>query len=248
METREQVMPLIKETVPVDKGEWKNLFGEDVRLVNRNAAYEPKPQSLVNENGFSVVSPDCFLRQAMLEPVRERQFTTMTVPLDKIVAIDTTPNVDARNRDPNRLPWEIASHGSVQGFRKLIREGKFNFNDIDGLYGLELPGGYMICDGGRHRVTAMFLEGLKEATFRVKKVVPNEFLINYFYENTFYEDKLRQALQNSDIKGRIEEIDGDKKLILDSPTIKNPLQLFADSIPEELIDVMTQTLPTESTR
>lgn len=237
----------VKERLPSSQEKWKNLLGEDSRKrIYESIAgdvvdiYEPNDQSLVDKNGFSIVSPDCF-KSAFISPIREKRATKMLVPLNKIIALDTTKDINTQNSNPERLPWEIDSHTSVDEFRKLIKNGEFNFDDVNGLYGLELPGGYIIAIGGRHRITAMFLEGVSSINIQVNKIKDlKEFEINRKY----FEDEIQDNIDSGKIKGRIEEDpDHFKKLILDKPVIESPLQLFGDKVSDELLDVLSQTLP-----
>lgn len=238
----------VKERLPASQEKWKNLLGKDSRQRIYNSIvgdvvnnYEPNSQSLVDKNGFSIISPDCF-KSAFLSPIREKNLTEMIVPLNKIIALDTTEDIKRQNRDPNRLPWEIDSHTSVDKFRKLIKNGEFNFDDINGLYGLELPGGYIIAIGGRHRITAMFLEGVSNINIQVNKIKDlKEFEIN----GKYFEDEIQDNVDSGKIKGRIEEDpDHFKKLVLDKPVIESPLQLFGGEVSDELLDVLSQTLTT----
>lgn len=246
MESSELIIPPLKEILSDNQGKYKNLFGEDTRQRgyksiggNTESTYEPQTKSLVNEEGYSIINPDYFKKETLLIPSCEKT-TKMIVPLNRIIALDTTKEIDSFNNDTNRLPWEIRSHISVNKFRELIKENKFNFDDIGGLYCLELPGNYFIATGGRHRLTAMFLEGLSEVKLEVYKIKdPKEF----YFTNRYSEYKVQKSIDEGEIKGKIKEDSyQSKKLVLDEDIVKNPLQLFDGRVSDELIDVLSQTL------
>lgn len=226
------------EIVENNQNQWKNLFNENIQ--QKDYAH---PQSLVNQYGFSSVDPYCFTNEALIIPIFEKKLTNQTIPLNRVIALDTLEGNDARNGDSSRLPWEIRSHISVNEVRELIRQNKFDFTNTDCLYGYELPGNYYVITGGRHRITAMFLEGVPEVEIKLNKIKnPSEFEINKQYG----EFKIQKAIDNGKLRGKIEEDpDGFKKLTLEEPIIKNPLQLFDEYIPEELINVLAQTLSTD---
>lgn len=239
--------PIPKEILSKKQDNWLNLLGEDTRKRgyesmggNTESIYEPKPRSLVDQNGFSCVSSDYF-KETLITPIREKNLTETIVPLNKIIALDTTENSRRMNKNSNRLPWEIDSHTSVEEFRRLIKENNFDFNDVSGLYGLELPGGYFLATGGRHRLTAMFLENISEVKLQVNKIKdPTEFE----FTEPYHEHDIQEGINNGKIKGKIEENpDRSKKLVLEEP-LKNPLQLFDYWVSDELLDVLAQTLST----
>ncbi|MDD2225160.1 MAG: hypothetical protein PHP97_03275 [Candidatus Shapirobacteria bacterium] len=248
MENSGEFSPQIpREILSNKQDKWLNLLGEDTRKRgyesmggNTESIYEPKPRSLVDKNGFSCVSSDYF-KETLITPIREKKSTEMVVPLNKIIALDTTEKPGRMNNNSTRLPWEIDSHTSVEEFRRLIKENKFDFNDASGLYGLELPGGYFLATGGRHRLTAMFLENVSEVKLQVNKIKdPKEFEFTEHY----HEHDIQEGLNNGKIKGKIEEnSDHSKKLVLEEP-LKNPLQLFDYRVSDELLDVLAQTLST----
>lgn len=234
-----------KEILPSNQDSWKNLSGKDSRQrIYKSIVgdvidiYEPKSQSLVDQNGFSLISPDYF-KKTLISPILEKNLTEITVPLSKIIALDTTEDIDRQNRDPNRLAWEIDGHTSVDEFRQLIKQNEFDFNNIDGLYGSELPGGYIIATGGRHRLTAMFLENVSEVKLQVNKIKnPKEFN----FTEPYSEYKIEKLIEGGDIKGKIEENpDHSKKLVLEE-SLNNPLQLFDNNVSDELLDVLDQTM------
>lgn len=234
-----------KEVLYNKQDKWLNLLGEDTRKRgyesmggNTESFYEPKPHSLVNKNGFSCVSPD-FFKETLITPIREKNLTEMVVPLNKIIALDTTEDISRSNRSPGRLPWEIDGHLSVEDARQLIKRDKFDFNDVGGLYGLELPGGYILATGGRHRLTAMFLENVSEVKLQVNKI---KDLKEYEFTKSYGEFDVEEAIKNGKIKGKIKENSGhSKKLVLNEP-LKNPLQLFDYRVSDELLDILAQTL------
>lgn len=239
--------PAPKEVLFNNPKKYENLLGEDTRKRgyesmggNTESLYGPKPRSLVDENGFSCVSSDYF-KETSITPIREKKSTEMVIPLNKIIALDTIENSKRMNNNSNRLPWEIDSHTSVEEFRKLIKENNFDFNDVNGLYGLELPGGYILATGGRHRLTAMFLENVSEVKLQVNKIKdPKEFE----FTEPYYEHDIQECINSGKIKGKIEEnTDHSKKLVLEEP-LKNPLQLFDYRVSDELLDVLAQTLST----
>ena len=210
----------------LDQYKWKNLFGENV------CDFQPQPKSLINNEGRSIVNTDVFVKRAFLEPVRTKEETDMIIPLNKIIAMSTSPDIDDVNSDHN--------HVHVSTFRNLIKEGKFDFNDSSGIHGLELPGGYIILSDGRHRLTAMFLEHIPQAKINVSKIIPNEFDITDNYNSR---KRIEQKINDGSFKGATKEDKyGNVSLHLDSPQITNPLQLFGDFVPTSLIDVMAQTL------
>jgi len=237
--------PAPKEVLFNNPKKYENLLGEDIRKRgyesiggNTEYLYEPKPRSLVDGNGFSCVSSDYF-KKTLITPIREKNLTEMVVPLNKIIALDTTEDSRRMNHNSNRLPWEIDSHTSVEEFRRLIKENKFNFNDVNGLYGLELPGGYILATGGRHRLTAMFLENVSEVKLQVNKIKdPKEFE----FTEPYHEYDIQKGINHGKVKGKIEENpDRSKKLVLEEP-LENPLQLFDYRVSDELLDVLAQTL------
>lgn len=248
MENSGEFSPQIpREILSNKQDKWQNLLGEDTRKRgyesmggNTEFLYEPKPHRLVDENGFSCVNPDYF-KETLITPIREKKLTEMVVPLNKIIALDTTENSRRMNNNPNLLPWEIESHTSVEEFRRLIKENSFDFNDTSGMYGLELPGGYILATGGRHRLTAMFLENVSEVKLQVNKIKdPKEFE----FTEPYHEYDIQEGINNGKIKGKIEENpDHSKKLVLEEP-LKNPLQLFDYRVSDELLDVLAQTLST----
>ena len=239
----ESFHPIIKEVLH-DNDKYKNLLGEDTRQRgweslsgNTESIYDPKPRSLVDKNGFAIINPDYF-KNTLITPIREDKSTQMVIPLERIIALDTTEDIRRMNNDPNRLPWEINGHLSVEEARKLIRENKFDFGDISGLYALELPGDYFIAIGGRHRLTALFLENVSEVKLQVSKIKnPKEFEFTQSYSESY----VQEGINNGKIKGKIEENPNhSKKLVLDEP-LENPLQLFDSRVSDELLDVLAQT-------
>ncbi len=208
--------------------QWQNFFGEDVRqrfdLLNNSSIYEPQPRSLITENGSSLVSLSLF-NETIISPILENNLTETIIPLNKIIAMDTN------NQSDDLI--------IINKIRESIKQNTFDFNETRGVIGFELPGNYIIVIGGQQRLTAMFLEHITETKIQINKIKdPSEFTFNGFYN----ESKIRRAIENRLINARIKELsDGSKKLELSQP-LENPLQLFDDTVSDELLDVLAQTL------
>lgn len=201
--------------------QWQNFFGQDVRQN------QPQPSSLIDENGESLIQPDYF-NEALISPILKNNLVDEIVPLDKIIALDTK----SETTDEDMI--------IINKNRQLIRENKLNSIETRGLYGSELPGGYIIMLGGRRLLIAMFLEGVTQTKVQINKINnPQE----YIFTSYFSELEIQKAITNGQIKGKIQEIENHvKKLVLDKP-LTTPIQLFGGLVSDELLNVLAQTLP-----
>lgn len=202
--------------------QWQNFFNQDILQE-----YQPQPKSLIDENGNSLIQPNYF-NEALISPILKNNLVDEIIHLNKIIALDT--EIEITDEDTILINKN----------RQLIQENKFNSIETRGLYGFELPGGYIVMLGGHHRLIAMFLEGVSETKIQINKINdPRE----YNFTGYFSELEVQKAITNGQIKAKVQEVENHvKKLILEQP-LSNPLQLFGGSVSADLIDVLAQTLP-----
>jgi hypothetical protein len=115
-----------------------------------------------------------------------------------------------------------------------------NFDEVNGVYGYELPGGYVVATGGRHRITALLLENVPQIKMEIRKMKdPKEF----FIWGEFKKGIIQKEIDEKDFKGEIIEDEENNltRLILEKP-LTTPLQMFDDRVSNELLDVLSQTL------
>jgi hypothetical protein len=227
---------------------WLNLFGDDVRLrlsssgQNDNISiYQPKPRSLINANGFSVIHPDYF-NETLIFPILEKKFTIATIPLNKIIALNAIENANPENFNSETIYWDKDDQIIVNKIRDSIRQNKFDITDARGIYASELPGGYYLLTGGCHRVIAMILENIPHINLQVNPIKDST---EFQFIKPSNEYLIKKAIDDKKIVGKIlDDPEIGKKLILKNPTvIDSPLKLFGGIVSDELIDILAQTLP-----
>lgn len=222
---------------------WLNLFGNDVRQrldnTNQIVIYQPQPCTLITPNGFSLIHPDYF-QEALITPILEKKITEITIPLNKIIAINAIENPYQENFNPETIFWDKDDQVIVNKIRDSIRQKEFDFADTRGIYAFQLPGDYYVLTGGLHRVIAMLLEGISQANINVNQIKDKD---EFKLVNPKNEYIIQQALDNGRLIGKIiEDEEFGHKIIIDRPKINNPLQLFKGTVSDELINVLSQTL------
>lgn len=230
----------------MENNPWLNLFGQDVRqrLLSpqdpKSVIYQAQPRSLVTNAGFSLIHPDYF-KEALLSPILEKNITKITVPLNRIIGLNAIENFSPDSFNPETNYWDKDDQIIVNKLVESIHNREFDFSDTRGIYATELPGEYYLLIGGRHRIIALFLEGASSFTFHVNRLSAND---EFYLNNPIHEYIIQKAMDKGQIIGKIiDDEDHGKKIIINHPNISNPLQLFGDTVSDELIDVLAQTLP-----